>query len=557
MSDIQGPPSVFTGPSLFLGFAYVFKELRKLPKTSDYPGFSIYKQVKVNIATKVETDYGTDEWWKPIPGDVYRVYNDGDDIVEVPRTTPEKPTVTGPLNVQSPLSHPPGTRLTYAGKQYIATTRRARWENIIPPLTYGELSGVVSGKPAIGLSSSGQKIPMRTGGIRMTENPYSYNEIELWILSPAESGYSFTNNNGSTVIAYFWYHPTQKKFYAVHNTESIFAKGSPASDGTIGRSYITYVTALLGDAARTNATTLGQLAIGLIPPNSPALRKSIEKALITYMIDNKLLTPEAALAALNTVDKGESIITKIVGNKQGRAGGQTTTRKQKTNNVTKKPNGTTQASLAPKSSVPQMVQYYNVDGLNEPVDNKYPFLFPPSQINYTGIGSEWMPVERSGSTPLVDWKGFKLLQVSFQFLIAPDKQGTFEDIQGESVISLDVEDQIAKLRKMAAAPYPVTLLGFDSMMSEQVGFPYLSGRGVDFVITEMNISSLYRTTEGKINRAQCDITLQEIHNDAVPLITFPKLKIPGVKLPPKDKPTKENEGPTLDSTSNQTAGFGE
>jgi hypothetical protein len=95
------------------------------------------------------------------------------------------------------------------------------------------------------------------------------------------------------------------------------------------------------------------------------------------------------------------------------------------------------------------------------------------------------------------------------------------------------------------------------MMSEQVGFPYLSGRGVDFVITEMNISSLYRTTEGKINRAQCDITLQEIHSDAVPLITFPKLKIPRIKLPPKDKPTKETEGVTLDATSRQTEGFGQ
>lgn len=252
MSDIQGPPSVFTGPSLFLGFAYVFKELRKLPKTSDYPGFSIYKQVKVNIATKEETPYGTDEWWKPIPGDVYRVYNDGDDIVEVPRTTPEKPTVTGPLNVQSGLRHPPGTRLTYAGKQYIATTRRANWEKIVPPLTYGELSGVVSGKPAIGISSNGQKIPMRTGGIRMTENPYSYDPIELWILSPAESGYSFTNSSGDTVISYFWYHPVQKKFYPAYSVGGLFSAGTSGSSANIGSSYITYVTALLGDAARTD-----------------------------------------------------------------------------------------------------------------------------------------------------------------------------------------------------------------------------------------------------------------------------------------------------------------
>ena len=268
------------------------------------------------------------------------------------------------------------------------------------------------------------------------------------------------------------------------------------------------------------------------------------------MVGNKLLTPEAALAALNTVDKGGTIV-KTIGNKQGRAPEQETTRKPRTNNVTKKPGGTEQTLLSQnsQSSAPQMVQRYNVDGLNEPIINRHIFLFPPNQINYTGIGSEWTPIERSGSTPLVDWKGFKLLQVSFQFLIAPDKQGTFEDIQGESVISLDVEDKIAELRRMSTAPYPVTLLGFDSMMSEQVGFPYISGRGVDFVISEMNISSLYRTTDGRINRAQCDITLQELHNDAVPLITFPKLRIPGIKLPPKEKPTAEGEHSRLSDTS--------
>ena len=552
MSDIQGPPSLFMGPSTLIGFAYVNKEIRKLPNTSVYGGYSIYKRFKVNIATKEETPYGTEEWWQPVAGEPYRVYNNGDESAPNPRTKPFSPTINSFLSGKIDESFQPGTRITYGGKQYIATTRKAKWDILVPPLTYGEISGLVSGKPAVGLSSSGQKIPTRTSGIRITENPYSYKDITLWILSPSESGYSFTNSNGDLVIAYFWYHPNQKKFYPVRNTASLFTQGSPGSSANIGFSYITYVASLLGDTySKNNPTTLGQLAIGLIPPNSPALNESIQRGLLKYMVDNQLLTPEAAAAALNTINKGGNIIPKTIGNRQGRAPNQTgQSRKPKNRNVTR-PVGRNETLLTPAGAIskPMMVQYYNVDGLAEPVDNHFEFMFPPNQINYTGIGSEWVPVERSGAAPLVDWKGFKLLQVSFQFLIAPDRQGTFEEVTGESLISLDVEEDIAKLRKMSVAPYPVTLLGFDSMMSEQIGFPYISGRGVDFVITELNITSLYRTIDGRINRAQCDITLQELQSDAIPLITFPKLKIPGVKLPPKAKATKENDNPLLSDTS--------
>jgi hypothetical protein len=204
-----------------------------------------------------------------------------------------------------------------------------------------------------------------------------------------------------------------------------------------------------------------------------------------------------------------------------------------------------------ESSIPQMVQYYTVDGNNEKVPNRHEFKFAPNQISYSGIGSEWNNIPRSGSSPLVDWSGFKLMEVSFQFLLAPDKSGSFDERGSDSAIAFDVEEDIRKLRRMAVAPDPVTMLNFDSLLSEQVGFPYIDGRGVEFIIADLSISSLYSTSDGKINRAQCSITLREIPIDSIPLVSFPLLKFPGTKNKPSTKNASEKDNRILQETSTQ------
>jgi hypothetical protein len=83
---------------------------------------------------------------------------------------------------------------------------------------------------------------------------------------------------------------------------------------------------------------------------------------------------------------------------------------------------------------------------------------------------------------------------------------------------------------MATRPFPVTLFGFDDMLTHQLRFPLTQSRGVEFAIAEFTISSVHRTGTGEINRATCDITLQELPLEKITLIEMPKL-LPMKKLP--------------------------
>jgi hypothetical protein len=103
---------------------------------------------------------------------------------------------------------------------------------------------------------------------------------------------------------------------------------------------------------------------------------------------------------------------------------------------------------------------------------------------------------------------------------------------------------------MASAPYPVVLLGFDEMLTNEVRYPFNSGRGVEFVITDFAVSSLFRTVDGAINRAQCDITLREVPIESIAYIDFPSLKFPKDKKSPKPKKGRDPEpGSLLTDTS--------
>ena len=63
---------------------------------------------------------------------------------------------------------------------------------------------------------------------------------------------------------------------------------------------------------------------------------------------------------------------------------------------------------------------------------------------------------------------------------------------------------------------------------------------------------MFRTENGEINRATCDITLQEVPLETIRLIEMPKL------IPTKDKPGDDEDEPeygssrllTTDSTAN-------
>ncbi|MGA1386198.1 MAG: hypothetical protein ACO306_05715, partial [Flavobacteriaceae bacterium] len=153
-------------------------------------------------------------------------------------------------------------------------------------------------------------------------------------------------------------------------------------------------------------------------------------------------------------------------------------------------------------------------------------------------------IPRSGNYPIVDWTGFNLLKISFNFDIV---NTNYTNKQGFG-LSYSCEDQITRLREMAQTPYPVTFLNMDKFMQNEVRWPLLtSGRGIEFVIAEFSVTAVQRTGGGgpedksvpnQISRATCSMTLQEIPIEAVEIVQMPKI-VPCKKNCGGDIPTKE------------------
>jgi hypothetical protein len=162
------------------------------------------------------------------------------------------------------------------------------------------------------------------------------------------------------------------------------------------------------------------------------------------------------------------------------------------------------------------------------VITQYAFDFAPSEISYAGFGGEWVAIERSGGFPFIDWKSFKLLQVSFTFLIAkntsPGSTGGRGASTGEG-LDIPVTDQIEKLQRMAQTPFPVMFYGLDKLLTNQFRYDETgTARGIQFVIQDLSINAQRRNIDLDITRAQASITLQEIPIERQQIIGMPVLR---------------------------------
>ena len=197
---------------------------------------------------------------------------------------------------------------------------------------------------------------------------------------------------------------------------------------------------------------------------------------------------------------------------------------------------------------PELVQTYTVstDGSwGKAPERRFIFPFVPREVTYSGIGTQWTEIPRSGNYPIVDWTGFNLLKISFNFDIV---NMDYENKQGFG-LNYSCEGQITTLREMAQTPYPVTFLNMDKFMEKEVRWPLLtSGRGVEFVIGEFSVTAVQRTGGGtikdgsdanQISRATCSMTLQEIPIETLDIVQMPPIKPCPKKKCPGDVPTPE------------------
>ena len=473
---------------------YFYKEVRKIQNSVGvlYPGYPIYHLYKTQADGVSSTRADEDEYWMPLPlMQSYVQYTPGDELVEQSRIKYDKRASVRPTQSRRKYtdSFPVFTHKYVGNRLYVATAQLKQFP----------------------LDSS--------------LNPYSYRNIQVWV----ESSQTYTtvyDDNGDLVYPGYWYHPFENKFYT-------FAKLSAAGARD---------TQFMLDVLFTRDTS-GQSTDSLMA----SVAESIRLAQVDELVSQGK-TREQAIALVDT-KSAEALAT--------RAAMSTSTPRAVSSRSTGAPinisvnlgdsGGVNRPQALPQVPViPKMVQV--TDGINSPLSHE--FVHKPNQISYSSIGSNWSTIERVANRPIVDWQSYKLMQVSFTFLVSSDSSGTLDDAIDGKVITTSVDQQLNNLRKIALSPYPVVFMGLDEIMSTQLKFPFQnsSNAGALFVISEFNVTSIYRNVNGSISRASCDITLTEFPHELVDLIKFPKPP-PYNPPPPKDGETTEGCGRSLALTT--------
>ena len=339
-------------------------------------------------------------------------------------------------------------------------------------------------------------------------NPYNTSNIRVWIKSGSE--YANTLETGTT----YWFNPVTKSFLPIPMLTTV-------NTGSTLSAYLLSIR---------EGKILAAIASGL------------SRAAAEAKIDS----------TVSTIKNGAT---------GGNAAGNNNNNQSKTTPITKvkvRGNFGYLGIGEREGSSPQMVQMYSLPEDIVPRVARHIFNITPGQISYSNLGSDWQEIERVGQVGLIDWKNYKLMKISFQFLIVPDKSETYDRLGGfsdnatNSSITVGVDSKIRNLRAMATRPFPIALYGFDDMMTNQLRFPSDKGRGVEFVIGDLNISSIFRTENGEINRATCDITLQEVPLEAIRIIEMPKLVAEKIRTKPEE-PGEPEYGKTRLFTDDSSA----
>lgn len=539
-----------------------------------YKGFDIVQQYKYTLNTNTNTfedqPLSSQRYWKPIRTEnEYRKYSTGDEFIpQTLITAPSYQPSPLPKRKLSNLIFSPNTVKYWARNIYIATSRTANLFPVTRPqdAAYSALSsdalrptsrGVIEVTRGFTSEAQYKSYADTYDFYQAKNNPYSYSDIRIWIkIEPEVLGASQLSNEdmvrpGFVPVKEYWWNPDTNQMIGIPSYKSnLFGESSVSAES----GFISKIAAVYGintDAVENNVASIPQYV------------EQMKRAIVAELKNNGYSESEAKARAdsqFSGINKSEN--KKNFGSANSAKGGNQVNNGSSSYN----PRRTTVVRgnfnvgggyVSPsyeKVSLPQMVQQYKDPRTFAPKTFRHIFRLKPNQIQYSNIGSDWTEVERAGNLPLVDWRGYKLLSVSFQFLVAPDGIGSFDDRTDTKAITESIDSELTNLRRMATSPYPVVLLGFDDILTNQLRFPYENGRGVEFVITEFNISSMFRTAYGEINRAQCDITLREVPIESVTLLDFPNPSSPPPKKPKKEKDGEGGRGAAWLKTSLNVTG---
>ena len=331
-----------------------------------------------------------------------------------------------------------------------------------------------------------------------SKNPYLSDSIYKWKKL----------SDSSNAWIQYWYHPQLKRFFPLANTNTL------QSLPDVGDFDASKWSSFIGDSADLNLTNFTNSQIKELVSSGLSL---LAAKTIVLDADTRISKIYSGTIAMDTLRNTGA----IQNYENGLSTSGTTVVVSKSTGGSEGEGGDYSYSL----DQPQMVQFYNnPDGSTAPRPARFVFDYRPNNVSYSNIGAEWTEIPRVNNTPFVDFKNFKLMKISFEFLVGDNNN-----------IFTSCDEKLRELRTMAMRPEPVIFLGFDSMFTEQLTYPtWTGGSGIVFAIVDMSITSVQRTRSsndsafsqtptGEINRATVNMSILELPLETPLIAVLPKI----------------------------------
>jgi hypothetical protein len=453
---------------------YTSSDISSLKKT--YPIKRQYIQLE-NTSTPVFPEsysvYSTQKYWFPFsqitPADEdYIPYTDGDEYTFNDTDYKREPTSAANPSKNKTADLTVGTRVVFNNEVYESVGYTFKWSDT---------------------------------GFDYSKNPYLVENVSKW---------RKLSDTGTEWVQY-WYHPQLKRFFPLEDTPAL--QNLPEVSTFEASKWDSFI----GDAKGLNLSNFTDAQIKELASQGLSL---LAAKTIVLDADRRVSKILAGTVSVDTTT-GTPVVRN---NDNGLATSGTTVVVSKSTGGAEGEGGTYSYSL----DQPQIVQFYNLpDGTTSQTPARFVFDYRPNNVSYSNIGSEWTEIPRVNNTPFIDFKSFKLMKISFEFLVG-DNDNIFSSC----------DDKLKELRAIAMRPEPVIFLGFDAMFTEHLSIGALGGgSGIVFAIVDMSITSVQRTRAGfdgsagsfsqtptgEINRATVSMTIQELPLETPLIAVLPKI----------------------------------
>jgi len=367
-------------------------------------------------------------------------------------------------------------------------------------------------------------ISWKTTGLPDDRNPYNTSNISVW--------YRLGDNATS-----FWYHPNQKRFYPVSKS---LAELQYRELSTIGDTSSDIYSKFTGAAQELNLSNFTMRQIEELELRGMS-RREAEELIRSKQAEATRLTSLASRYGGTGSSTGQTTPS----SNNSDSSSQSENQQEDTGTPNRSVVATIKKSINSRilalgeSKKAEMVQYYrNLNGDYSLTPDRFVFRYYPNNVSYTDIGANWTEIDRVNNTPFVDFRNFKLMKISFEFVVGDNTN-----------LMTSCDDELKLLRQMATRPESVIFLGMDKMFTEQLIYPsWTGGSGVEFAIVDLQITSVQRVQQppdgnsqssprGEIARATCNMTIQELPLEGPNLIVMPKIARVNTPSIPGDTPT--------------------